>query len=35
MGDSDIRWHQRLNNYKKALAQLNKAADLSNTRELS
>ncbi|PKL19110.1 MAG: nucleotidyltransferase [Spirochaetae bacterium HGW-Spirochaetae-5] len=33
--DNDIRWIQRLENYKKALKQLNDAVDLSKTRELS
>jgi len=31
----DIRWHQRLNNYEKALSQLTDAVDLSQQRELS
>jgi len=31
----DIRWHQRLNNYEKALSQLSDAVDLSQQRELS
>ena len=31
----DIRWHQRLANYRRALAQLQKAVDLSKTRDLS
>ena len=35
MGNSDIRWHQRLENYEKALAQLNNAAELSKQRKLS
>jgi nucleotidyltransferase substrate binding protein (TIGR01987 family) len=35
MGNSDIRWHQRLSNYNRALIQLNKASDLSKTRELT
>lgn len=35
MGKPDIRWHQRLSNFNRALVQLNKAADLSKTRELS
>jgi nucleotidyltransferase substrate binding protein (TIGR01987 family) len=35
MNDKDIRWHQRLSNYEKALAQLNKATALSEERKLS
>ena len=35
MGNSDIRWHQRLENYEKALAQLNNAVELSKQRKLS
>lgn len=35
MAKEDIRWHQRLGNYEKALSQLNKAANLSKERELS
>lgn len=35
MSDTDIRWHQRLDNYNKALAQLNKASVLSKERELT
>ncbi|GAB4516770.1 MAG: nucleotidyltransferase substrate binding protein [Allomuricauda sp.] len=31
----DIRWHQRLNNYNKALSQLNKAVEIANERELT
>ncbi len=31
----DIRWQQRLNNYKKALTQLTAAVELSHQRELS
>jgi nucleotidyltransferase substrate binding protein (TIGR01987 family) len=31
----DIRWQQRLANYRRALAQLKKAVDLSQTRDLS
>ncbi len=31
----DIRWHQRLSNYNKALSQLNKAVDLASERELN
>ena len=34
-GMDDIRWHQRLANYRRALAQLQKAVDLSKTRDLS
>lgn len=30
-----IRWHQRFSNYKKALAQLQSAVELSEERELS
>lgn len=33
--DQDIRWHQRLSNYSKALKQLEKAVKLSQERELS
>ncbi len=35
MDKKDIRWHQRLNNYNKALAQLNKAFELSKERGLT
>jgi nucleotidyltransferase substrate binding protein (TIGR01987 family) len=35
MTKKDIRWHQRLSNYEKALAQLNKAAALNEERKLS
>lgn len=35
MSQSDIRWHQRLKNFSKALSQLNRAVSLSKTRELS
>ncbi|GAB1855638.1 nucleotidyltransferase substrate binding protein [Flavobacteriaceae bacterium MHTCC 0001] len=35
MSNEDIRWHQRLSNYSKALAQLNKAVNIANVRELS
>jgi nucleotidyltransferase substrate binding protein (TIGR01987 family) len=31
----DIRWIQRLNNFKKALSNLTEAVDLAETRELS
>lgn len=31
----DIRWQQRLNNYKRALALLNEAVELGQTRALS
>ena len=31
----DIRWHQRLDNYQRALAQLQNAVDLSKSRSLS
>lgn len=34
-GAEDIRWHQRLANYRRALAQLQKAVDLSRMRDLS
>ena len=33
--DTDTRWKQRFSNYKKALAQLNGAIQLSHQRELS
>ena len=33
--DSDIRWIQRFNNYKKAFANLKTAVELSQERELS
>ncbi|MBO6659579.1 MAG: nucleotidyltransferase substrate binding protein [Roseivirga sp.] len=33
--EKDIRWHQRMSNYSKALSQLEKAVALSNERELS
>ena len=35
MNDTDVRWKQRLANYRRALAQLNAAVDLARTRELS
>lgn len=35
MENQDIRWHQRLANYKRALIQLNDAVKLCNERELS
>ncbi len=35
MAGEDIRWHQRLENYSKALLQLNKAGELSRQRALS
>ena len=35
MNDQDIRWQQRLANYKKALRQLHSAVELSGQRELS
>ncbi|MGB7784814.1 MAG: nucleotidyltransferase substrate binding protein [Salinimicrobium sp.] len=35
MAGEDTRWHQRLENYSKALLQLNKAAELSQQRDLS
>jgi nucleotidyltransferase substrate binding protein (TIGR01987 family) len=31
----DVRWHQRLNNYSKALLQFNKAVDIANKRALT
>lgn len=31
----DIRWHQRLQNYKKAYAQLNDAVELMSQRSLT
>ena len=31
----DIRWHQRLSNYNKALSQFNKAVDLASERGLN
>lgn len=34
-GIDDIRWHQRLANYRRALEQLQKAVDLSKIRDLS
>lgn len=33
--EQDMRWHQRLENYSKALGQLKKAVALSKERELS
>lgn len=35
MENEDIRWHQRLSNYKKALGQLNKAVDYSESNGLN
>lgn len=35
MTDLDIRWKQRLANYRRAFAQLSSAVDLAQTRELS
>lgn len=35
MINNDIRWHQRLGNYEKALVQLNKATALNEERKLS
>lgn len=35
MERKDIRWEQRFSNYLKGLAQLNKAVDLSNERQLT
>lgn len=31
----DVRWHQRLSNYNKALLQLNKAVEIANKRTLT
>jgi nucleotidyltransferase substrate binding protein (TIGR01987 family) len=33
--DMDLRWKQRLQNYKRAFAVLEKAVELANTRELT
>ncbi len=35
MSNEDIRWHQRLSNYNKALTQLNKAINIADERKLS
>ncbi|ETO94517.1 nucleotidyltransferase substrate binding protein [Legionella oakridgensis] len=35
MNNQDIRWHQRLSNYKRALEQLSSAVELANQRPLS
>lgn len=35
MDSQDIRWHQRLYNYDKALSQLNKAVAIAEERELT
>lgn len=35
MGSKDIRWHQRLSSYNKALNQLNKAVAIANERQLT
>ena len=35
MSVTDVRWHQRLANYRSALAQLQAAVDLAQLRELS
>lgn len=35
MSDPDIRWHQRFDNFLKALRQLNRAVELSRQRPLS
>lgn len=35
MLEPDVRWKQRLANYRRALAQLNAAVDLAQSRELS
>lgn len=31
----DIRWHQRFDNYHKALSQLNEAIEIMNKKQLS
>ncbi|MDX2345277.1 MAG: nucleotidyltransferase substrate binding protein [Legionella sp.] len=35
MSNTDIRWHQRLDNYTRALKQLESAVELTSTRALS
>ena len=35
MTPTDVRWHQRFSNFRRALAQLAEAVDLSRVRELS
>ena len=35
MTPTDVRWHQRFSNFRRALAQLAEAVDLSQVRELS
>ncbi|MGM0600201.1 MAG: nucleotidyltransferase substrate binding protein, partial [Candidatus Rifleibacteriota bacterium] len=35
MEDIDIRWHQRLNHYEKALGRLKSAVELANQRKLT
>ena len=35
MNNADIRWHQRLDNYARALKQLTSAVELASTRALS
>ncbi len=35
MNQPDVRWRQRLSNYRRALAQLSAAVDLAETRALS
>ena len=35
MTATDVRWQQRLDNYQRALSQLQSAVALSGTRELS
>lgn len=35
MGHQDIRWHQRLSNYNRALTQLNKASEITKGRPLT
>lgn len=35
MEDNDMRWEQRLRNYNRALAQLQKAVEITQSRELS
>jgi len=31
----DIRWHQRFDNYRKALSQLNETIEIMNKKQLS
>ena len=35
MNSAEVRWHQRFSNFRRALAQLAEAVDLSRVRELS